>query len=81
MTDYQEKLADYLKNASSEFTENVPEDFFNGAKAEFSHDQLVFNLMHVYSVIVEIMKKAKMAAHFLTGSFYRASTNYVGWKK
>lgn len=49
LQDYQQKLASYLKRASNEFSLNlsnyfnVPEDFFQDAKAEFSHDELRFD--------------------------------------
>ncbi|MBP2848362.1 AAA family ATPase [Dickeya oryzae] len=54
LQDYQEKLADYLKKASSEFSEtlsryfNVPNDFFSGSRAEFSHDKLVFDFTNEF---------------------------------
>lgn len=54
LQDYQKKLSDYLKKASSEFSEslpgyfNVPEDYFRNAKAEFSHDQLKFDFTNEF---------------------------------
>lgn len=76
LTDYQAKLADYLKNASSEFSENlpryfnVPEDFFNGAKAEFSHDQLVFDFTNEFKQAVSFGQSEQL-------SFYKAENETV----
>lgn len=76
LTDYQAKLADYLKNASSEFSENlpryfnVPEDFFNGAKAEFSHDQLVFDFTNEFKEAVSFGQSEQL-------SFYKAENETV----
>lgn len=72
LTDYQKKLANYLKSASSEFSENLPryfnvlEDFFNGAKAEFSHDQLVLDLTNEFKRSVSFGKSEQL-------SFYKAA--------
>jgi energy-coupling factor transporter ATP-binding protein EcfA2 len=76
LTDYQAKLADYLKNASSEFSENLPryfnvlEDFFNGAKAEFSHDQLVFDFTNEFKQTVSFGQSEQL-------SFYKAENETV----
>lgn len=76
LTDYQAKLADYLKNASSEFSENlpryfnVPEDFFNGAKAEFSHDQLVFDFTNEFKQSVSFGQSEQL-------SFFKAENETV----
>lgn len=76
LTDYQAKLADYLKNASSDFSENlpryfnVPEDFFNGAKAEFSHDQLVFDFTNEFKQAVSFGQSEQL-------SFYKAENETV----
>ena len=76
LNDYQAKLADYLKNASSAFSAslpsyfNVPEDFFNGAKAELSHDQLTFNFGHEFKRTMTFGKSIKL-------SFYKAAHDTV----
>ena len=76
LTDYQKKLADYLKKASSQFSEslpsyfNVPEDFFKGAKAEFSHDQLKFDFTHAFKQGVNFGQSEQL-------SFYKAEKETV----
>lgn len=72
LNDYQKKLVDYLKKASSEFSENlpsyfnVPEDYFSGAKAEFSHDQLVFDFINEFKEAVSFGQSEQL-------SFYKAA--------
>lgn len=76
LTDYQAKLADYLKNASSEFSENlpryfnVPEDFFNGAKAEFTHDQLVFDFANEFKESISFGQSEQL-------NFYKVANETV----
>ena len=67
LNDYQAKLANYLRSASAEFSENlpryfnVPEDFFNGAKAEFSHDQLVFDFTNEFKQSVSVGQSEQLS--------------------
>lgn len=76
LTDYQKRLANYLEKASSEFSENlphyfnVPEDFFNGAKAEFSHDQLKFDFTNEFKQAVNFGQSEQL-------SFYKAAHETV----
>ncbi|MEZ7493570.1 ATP-binding protein [Pseudoalteromonas distincta] len=76
LTDYQIKLVDYLKKASSEFSEslpsyfNVPEDYFKNAKAEFSHDQLKFDFTNEFKEAVSFGQSEQV-------SFFKASEETV----
>ncbi len=76
LTDYQTKLVDYLKSASSQFSESLPsyfnvsEEYFNGAKAEFSHNQLVFDFTNEFKQSVSFGKSAQL-------SFYKAINETV----
>ena len=73
---YQEKLADYIRKASSEFSQslpnyfNVPEDFFQNAKAEFSHDQLTFDFTNEFKESVNFGQSEQL-------SFYKAENETV----
>lgn len=76
LTDYQIQLSDYLKKASLHFSKNlsgyfnVPEDFFNGAKAEFSHDQLVFDFTNEFKQGVTFGQSEQL-------SFYKAANESI----
>jgi hypothetical protein len=54
LKEYQSKLSHYLSKASSAFSEHLPQyfnvsdEFFKGAKAEFSHNDLEFNFSYEY---------------------------------
>ena len=72
LQDYQNRLSEYLKKASYEFSENlsryfnVPEDFFTGAKAEFSHDRLVFDFTNEFKEDVSFGQSEQL-------SFFKAA--------
>lgn len=76
LKDYQEKLAVYIGKASSEFSQslpnyfNVPEDFFQNAKAEFSHDQLTFDFTNEFKESVNFGESEQL-------SFYKAENETV----
>lgn len=76
LTDYQKKLTDYLKKASSQFSGSlpsyfkVPEDFFKGAKAEFSHDQLKLDFTNEFKQSVNFGQSEQL-------SFYKAAKETV----
>jgi AAA15 family ATPase/GTPase len=76
LEDYQKKLVDYLKKASSEFSEslpryfNVPEDYFRNAKAEFSHDQLQFDFTKEFKQSINFGQSVQL-------TFYKAENEAV----
>lgn len=76
LQDYQKKLSEYLKKASSEFSENlsryfnVPEDFFTSAKAEFSHDKLLFDFTNEFKEAVSFGQSEQL-------SFFKAAEETI----
>ncbi|HDX8462542.1 TPA: AAA family ATPase [Aeromonas dhakensis] len=76
LTDYQTKLADYLKKASSQFSKslpsyfNVPEDFFKNSKAEFIHDELVLDFTNEFKQSVSFGQSELL-------SFYKTASETV----